>query len=124
MEQIIDHSESSRDRVFSPLITLKAFIFQTLSTDGSCRQAVMHVLSERLQQGREAISIMTGAYCKARQRLPYESLIARAARINHKTPRKISFMTAVQLVNEGVSGLFIMTGKVLKYLVKPPPMSG
>ncbi len=49
LEQIVDHSENSRNRVFTPLITLKAFIFQVLSTDGSCRQAVMHVLSERLQ---------------------------------------------------------------------------
>jgi len=74
LQQIIDHSESSRDRIFTPLVTLKAFIFQVLSTDGSCRQAVMHVLSDRLQQGEKAISVMTGAYCKARQRLPYESL--------------------------------------------------
>ncbi len=46
LEQIIEHSTSSRDRIFTPLVTLKAFIFQVLSTDGSCRQAVNHVLSE------------------------------------------------------------------------------
>ncbi len=47
LEQIIEHSTSSRDRIFTPLVTLKAFIFQVLSTDGSCRQGVNHVLSER-----------------------------------------------------------------------------
>ncbi len=48
---VIEHSTSSRDRLFTSLVTLKAFIFQVLSTDGSCRQAVSHVLAERLLQG-------------------------------------------------------------------------
>ena len=74
LEQIIEHSASSRERIFTPLVTLKAFIFQILSTDGSCRQAVNHVLSERLYQGCFANSIKTGAYCKARKRLPSEQL--------------------------------------------------
>jgi hypothetical protein len=74
LEQIIEHSVASRDRIFTPLVTLKAFIFQVLSTDGSCRQAVNHVLSERLAEGRSANSIQTGAYCKARKRLPSSQL--------------------------------------------------
>jgi len=55
-------------------VTLKAFIFQTLSTDSSCRQAVVRVLSERLIEGLSAISVETGVYCKARKRLPLEPL--------------------------------------------------
>jgi len=74
LEQIIAHSANSRDRIFTPLVTLKAFIFQVLSADGSCRQAVNHVLSERLYQGCSANSINTGAYCKARKHLPHEQL--------------------------------------------------
>ena len=74
LEQIIEHSQSCRDRIFTPLVTLKAFIFQVLSTDGSCRQAVNHVLSERLYQGCSPNSIKTGAYCKARRRLPHKQL--------------------------------------------------
>ncbi len=72
--QIIEHSVSSRERIFTPLITLRAFIFQVLSTDGSCRQAVSHVLSNRLHQGQLANSIKTGSYCKARKRLPLKQL--------------------------------------------------
>jgi hypothetical protein len=71
---IVEHSTSSRNRIFTPLVTLKAFIFQVLSTDGSCRQAVSHVLFERLHQGHSAISINTGSYCEARKRLPLEPL--------------------------------------------------
>jgi hypothetical protein len=70
LQNIAQHSKSSRNRLFTPLVTLKAFIFQSLSTDGSCRQAVSHVLSERLLEGEAANSIHTGAYCKARDRLP------------------------------------------------------
>jgi hypothetical protein len=70
LKNIAQHSKSSRNRLFTPLVTLKAFIFQSLSTDGSCRQAVSHVLSERLLEGEAANSINTGAYCKARDRLP------------------------------------------------------
>ncbi|MEE9355796.1 MAG: IS4 family transposase [Methylococcaceae bacterium] len=74
LEQIIEHSASSRERIFTPLVTLKTFIFQVLSTDGSCRQAVSHVLAERLYQGRSANSIITGVYCNARKRLPLNPL--------------------------------------------------
>lgn len=70
LQNIAQHSKSSRNRLFTPLVTLKAFILQSLSTDGSCRQAVSHVLSERLLEGEAANSIHTGAYCKARDRLP------------------------------------------------------
>jgi len=75
LQQLIDCSTRSRDRIFTPLVTLKAFIFQVLSTDGSCRQAVSHVLAERLSQGKEANSINTSSYCKARDSLPLKPLI-------------------------------------------------
>jgi len=75
LQQLIDCSTRSRDRIFTPLVTLKAFIFQVLSADGSCRQAVAHVLAERLSQGKEANSINTSSYCKARDSLPLEPLI-------------------------------------------------
>ncbi len=65
---------NSRDKVFTPLVTLKAFIFQVLCDDGSCKNAVARVLTERLQNGLPANSINTGPYCKARQRLPLKPL--------------------------------------------------
>jgi hypothetical protein len=71
---IVNQSSSCRNRIYTPLVTLKAFIFQVLSADGSCRQAVSHVLSERLLQGQTANSVNTGAYCEARKRLPLEAL--------------------------------------------------
>lgn len=57
-----------------PLVTLKAFIFQVLSDDGSCRQAVAGVLVDRIVDGQSANTVNTGPYCKARQRLPLKEL--------------------------------------------------
>lgn len=74
---IIGRSKGCRDRIFTPLVTLQTFIFQALSADGSCRQAVSHVFSGRLHQGFSANSIKTGAYCRARQRLPVCNSIIR-----------------------------------------------
>jgi len=70
LQQIIEDSSRVRDRIFTPLVTLKAFILQVLSADGSCRQAVSQVLSERVSQGKKANSVGTSAYCKARDALP------------------------------------------------------
>ena len=78
LEQIIESSSHKRNRIFTPLVTLKAFISQVLSTDGSCRQAVSQVLSERVSQGEKANSINTSSYCKARDGLPLGSLLCAA----------------------------------------------
>ncbi len=71
---IINHTAHKRDSVFTPLITLKAFIFQVLSADGSCKEAVANVLADRLSDGKSANSFNTGPYCKARRRLPLKQI--------------------------------------------------
>jgi hypothetical protein len=68
-----------RDRVFSPVVTLSAFIFQVLSEDHSCRETVLKVRSDLIAQGKPPCSPGTGGYCQARGRLPKE-LIYRAVR--------------------------------------------
>ena len=62
-------SGNVRSTVFTPLLTLKAFIFQVLSPTGSCKEAVAHILMERINFDQTANSMNTGAYCKARLRL-------------------------------------------------------
>jgi hypothetical protein len=68
-----------RERLFTPLVTLSAFLGQILDPDHSCRQAVARVLAWLVGCGRKACSAETGAYCRARQRLP-ESVLARLTR--------------------------------------------
>ncbi|MDQ7002258.1 MAG: IS4 family transposase, partial [Ghiorsea sp.] len=67
---------SDRDTVFTPLVTLKAFLWQVLSPSGSCKGAVAHVLTDRLSFDHPANSMNTGPYCKARQRLSLHHLKA------------------------------------------------
>ncbi|MBF0585106.1 MAG: IS4 family transposase [Magnetococcales bacterium] len=64
-----------RDRIFSPVVTLSAFIAQVLSEDHSCAWAVAQVNAERVAQGKKPCSPDTGAYCQARQRLPNDLIL-------------------------------------------------
>lgn len=59
-----------RDRIYTPLTTLWVFLGQVLSPDHSCRDAVARLIVHRVSRGLEPCSSRTGAYCRARQRLP------------------------------------------------------
>lgn len=79
-EQIIrDENVAFRDRLFAPLVTLWVFLSQVLDADHSCRQAVARFLAWRTTQGLPPCSTDTGAYCRARGRLP-EAVLARLTR--------------------------------------------
>ncbi|MEI6146176.1 MAG: hypothetical protein WCP66_07165, partial [Methylococcales bacterium] len=51
---IITNTPHKRSSVFTPLVTFKAFIFQVLSDDGSCKQAVAGVLIDHMVDGQSA----------------------------------------------------------------------
>jgi hypothetical protein len=68
-----------RDCLYTPLVTLAAFLGQGLSKDGSGRAAVARVLAWLAGAGQPPGTADTGPYCKARQRLP-EGLLSRLAR--------------------------------------------
>ena len=86
----IQASGDPRDEVFSPLVTLKAFLFQVLSATGSCKEAVAHILAERLFSGLAANSMSTGPYGKARHRLLLpqleEAVIGSGERLHRQVP--------------------------------------
>jgi hypothetical protein len=56
--------------VYTPPITLWAFVTQCLSSGKSCVNAVARVMVLLVALGREPCSAGTGAYCKARRKLP------------------------------------------------------
>ena len=68
-----------RHKVYTPVVTLWAFLCQAVSPDGSCRAAVARVLAWLVGQGQRPCSPKTDPYGKARARLP-ESLPRRLAR--------------------------------------------
>jgi hypothetical protein len=63
-----------RERVYTPWVTLWAFIDQVLSSNGSCSEAVAEVSAWLVRQGRPACSPDTGHYCAARIRMTWEFL--------------------------------------------------
>jgi Transposase DDE domain len=66
-------------RIYTPMVTLCTFLSQVFSDDHSCQAAVAQLLAWRTSQGLPPCSADTGAYCKARQRLP-ETLLPRLVR--------------------------------------------
>ena len=77
-----------RDRVFSPLVTLWVFLGQVLSADHSCRAAVARLNAHRAARGLKPCSARTGAYCRARKRLPEAFLSAAACSVGRSLDAK------------------------------------
>jgi len=61
-----------RERLFPPTETLSLFVAQVMSSDQSCQQIVNQAAIQKITMGLPACSTHTGAYCRARQRLPQE----------------------------------------------------
>lgn len=92
--ELLQHVESAlpeyRERLFPPTETLSMFLAQAMSADRSCQNAVNDLSIKRSCDGMKPNSIRTGAYCKARKRLPVEmvSTLVRhtGASISDKAP--------------------------------------
>lgn len=85
VEPVLDaHGARWRDEVFTPLVTVYAFLGQVLDADGACRAAVARVLAWRIGRGQPACSARTGGYCQARQRLPEAALHALMQRVGRR----------------------------------------
>ncbi len=71
---LLDEVESllpaHRERLFPPTETLSMFLAQALDADRSCQKAVNTTALNRVANGLPTCSTHTGAYCRARQRLP------------------------------------------------------
>jgi hypothetical protein len=61
-----------RERLYPPTVTLSMFMRQVLESDGSCQKAVNGWAAQRAADGLKPCSVLTGGYCRARQRLPLE----------------------------------------------------
>ena len=61
-----------RERLYPPTFALSMFMGQVLNEDGSCQKAVDGWAAQRATEGLSVKSVNTGAYCKARQKLPLE----------------------------------------------------
>jgi hypothetical protein len=78
-EVVLQEVGQTDDLIYTPLVTLTTFLFQILSDDHSCRNAVARLRAWRVAEGLPPCSLATGGYCRARQRLP-ETLLPRLVR--------------------------------------------
>ena len=90
-----------QEKVYPPLVTLEAFIKQTLNADHSCKKAVADIIAKRVANGEEPPTFNTGPYCKARQRLPEDMI------------RKLAFATGKSL-NDHKSNTWNWRGRDVK----------
>jgi hypothetical protein len=78
--QLLDLTEAylpeHRERLYPPAVALSMFIKQSLDEDGSCQRVVNGWAAQRAAEGLRPQSVRTGAYCRARQRLPVEMVTA------------------------------------------------
>lgn len=73
IQQLLNkHGVEVREREFPPLITLAMFLSQCHDADQSLRQAVARRIAHQVVNNEPTCSSNTGAYAKARQRLPEE----------------------------------------------------
>ena len=80
LEQALREEKATwREAIWTPVLTLWAFLSQVISPDGSCRFTVDRVLAWLVSRGEEPCSPKTDPYCKACQRLP-EALLRRLLR--------------------------------------------
>ena len=72
LEEVESLLPEHRERLFPPTETLSMFLAQVLSADSSCQNIVNETAVKRLGAGLRLCSTHTGAYCRARQRLPVD----------------------------------------------------
>ena len=75
-----------RERLYPPTVTLSMFMRQVLQADGSCQKAVNGWAAQRAAVGLSTSSVRTGAYCRARQRLPLQMV----STLTRQTGRQLS----------------------------------
>ena len=65
-----------RDSLYPPTVVLSMFMKQALEEDRSCQRAVNGWAAQRVAEGLSVQSVSTGAYCRARGRVPLEMITA------------------------------------------------
>jgi hypothetical protein len=81
LNNLTEISGTYRDKIFTPIVTLNIFLWQALNDNGSCKQAIAHLISDRVFEGLPANSFNTGPYWKARKRLSLSWIIKEVKRI-------------------------------------------
>ncbi len=79
-----------RERCYPPTVTLSMFLRQALEADGSCQKAVDGWTTAQVGHGLRPNSADTGAYCRARQRLPLSMIQGLSDHVSEQLTRRSS----------------------------------
>lgn len=85
-EQLPNH----RERLYPPTETLSLFLAQVTSADHSCQHIVNQFAVGRVAGGLSACSTATGAYCRARARLPEAMIANLALHVGHLMDKQVT----------------------------------
>jgi len=88
-QTIISECRDFRERIYTPLKTIFMFVKQVLNPDKSCRNAVASAAIEQLCSNDALLSTNTGQYCKARKRLPEETVHELVREIGNSSVSKV-----------------------------------
>ena len=92
---VLDEEEIKyRHRIFSPIVTIWAFLSQVLDSDKTCHNAVSRIIAWLAREGLKIPSEDNSAYCQARKRLPeklFEKLFIEVGNMfeSNTTPEQI-----------------------------------
>jgi hypothetical protein len=86
----VDFGGGPKD-VYTPAVTLWGFVSQVLSGNKSCVAAVSRIIVLLVALGRQPCSAATGAYCKARAKLPEKFL------------RRLTYQVGVELEDQALA---------------------
>ena len=94
MRDILDAAAAEnyhwRERIWTPIQTLWAFLVQVLEPDCSCREAVAHILAEQAVCGQQVTaSPDPSAYCQGRQRLPLSLFKSALRQVGQRLQAKV-----------------------------------
>lgn len=79
-DEISSLTPDYRDRIYPPTKTLSMFLTQAMSADRSCQNIVNQAALQRIIHQQNRTSTRTGAYCRARQKLPLD-MVAQLTRL-------------------------------------------
>jgi hypothetical protein len=104
LKEMVDGLEgiTYRNRLFSPVVTLRYFLLQTLSADHSCREMVGQKIAEAVKAGEKPCSLNTASYCAARKRLSgawVPALLRRSGKELHKKSVRLWRGRSVKLID-------------------------
>jgi hypothetical protein len=83
------HLPEHRERLYPPTVTLSMFLHQALAADSSCQRAVNAWAASRAAEGLSSQSVRTGAYCRARARLPLPMVQALARHAGQQLSERV-----------------------------------